>query len=123
MDPLIILVLVLGIVFIILTLNSSTPQDPLKILYRQAARYAVAASQDEQPVIAVLHSNYAMGYLLAIKDLATAEEFKRATGKDLLNFEQELARIQDRATLKLVGACPGLVPGENPTLLEAMYAT
>lgn len=111
------------IVFWLVSTQTPTVKDGLPVLYRQSARYAVAASQDEQPVIAVLHSNYAMGYLLAIKDLVTAEEFKRATGKDLLNFEQELARIQDRATLKLVGACPGLVPGENPTLLEAMYAS
>jgi hypothetical protein len=93
----------------------------VKVLYRQAARYAVASSQDEAPVIKVLHANYAMGYLMAIKDIVTASEFKMATGKDLMNFEQEIARIQDGATLSLVEICPNLKPKEDPELLEAMY--
>ena len=95
---------------------------PIHVLYRQAARYAVASSQDEAPVIKVLHANYAMGYLLSIKDLTTTEEFKQVTGKDLLEVEQEIARIQDAATLSLVEMCPGLIPNEDPELLKAMYA-
>jgi hypothetical protein len=93
----------------------------VKVLYRQAARYAVASSQDEAAVIKALHANYAMGYLLAIKDIATASEFRMTTGKDLLNFEQEIARIQDAATLSLVEICPDLKPKEDPELLKAMY--
>jgi len=49
-----------------------------------------------------------MGYLLALKDL--------------LEFEQEIARIQDAATLSLVELRPELKPKENPELLKAMYA-
>jgi hypothetical protein len=38
-----------------------------------------------------------------------------------MNFEQEIARIQDSATLSIVEICPNLKPKEDPELLEAMY--
>jgi len=120
MKTLAILLLVLIVLWLMTERQHSPPTTP--ILYRQAARYAVAASQDEAAVIKVLHANYAMGYLLALKDLVPADEFKRVTGKDLLDFEQEIARIQDSATLSLVELCPDLKPREDPELLKAMYA-
>jgi len=120
MKTLAILLLVLIVLWLMTERQHSPPTTP--ILYRQAARYAVASSQDEATVIKVLHANYAMGYLLALKDLVPADEFKQATGKDLLEFEQEIARIQDKATLALVEMCPGLTPKEDPELLKAMYA-
>lgn len=120
MKTLAILLLVLIVLWLVMDRKSSPA--PIPVLYRQAARYAVASSQDEAPVIKVLHANYAMGYLMALKDIATADEVAMATGKDLLQFEQEIARIQDGATLALVTACPDLAPQENPELLKAMYA-
>jgi hypothetical protein len=112
------------LVLIVLWLVSErrTPTSPISILYRQAARYAVASSQDEAAIIKVLHANYAMGDLLALKDIASSTEFTAATGKDLLEFEHEIVRIQDAATLALVKTCPDLAPQEKPQLLQAMYA-
>lgn len=81
----------------------------------------MASSQDQAPAIAVLHANYGMGYLLALKDLVTNEEFQRITGANLLDFEQRIARIQDAATLRLVERCETLIPEGDPTLIKAMY--
>lgn len=100
---------------------SPTLSKQIRILYRQTARYAVASAQDESPVIKTLHANYAMGYLLALKDLATTDEFAKATGDDLLSFERKIASFQDASTVNLVGDCPHLIPEEDPTLLRAMY--
>ena len=122
MKTLAILLLVLIVLWLVMDKSAQHSTTPTQILYRQAARYAVASSQDEATVIKVLHSNYAMGYLLALKDLVPADEFKRVTGKNLLDFEQEIARIQDAATLALVEMCPALTPKEDPELLKAMYA-
>ena len=122
MKTLAILLLALTVLWLVMDKRAQHSTTPIQILYRQTARYAVASSQDEAAVIKVLHANYAMGYLLALKDLVPAEEFKMATGKDLLEFEQEIARIQDAATLSLVELCPELKPKENPELLKAMYA-
>jgi hypothetical protein len=101
--------------------TSPTLTKQIRILYRQTARYAIASSQDESPVIKTLHANYAMGYLMALKDLATTDEFAKATGDDLLSFERKIAGFQDASTVNLVGDCPQLIPDEDPALLRAMY--
>jgi hypothetical protein len=121
----ILLVVLLLIVLVLVVFRTSTDNVPLdkqiRILYRQTARYAVASSQDESPVVKSLHANYAMGYLMALKDLATTEQFAKATGDNLLSFERKIASIQDASTVNLVGDCPELIPEEDPALLRAMY--
>lgn len=124
-------ILLVVLVFIVLILvvfrkDKSLPDNvsldkQIRILYRQTARYAVASVQDESPVVKSLHANYAMGYLMALKDLATTEQFTRATGDNLLSFERKIASIQDASTVNLVGDCPELIPEEDPELLRAMY--
>jgi hypothetical protein len=123
MEALLILFLVLVLVFVVFrTSSNSIPLDKqIRILYRQTARYAVASLQDDSPVVKSLHANYAMGYLMALKDLATTEEFAKATGDNLLSFERKIAGIQDASTVNLVGDCPELIPNEDPGLLRAMY--
>jgi hypothetical protein len=93
----------------------------IRTLYRQIARYAIASTQDDSPIIRTLHANYAMGYLMALKDIATSEDFARATGSDLLRFERKIAAIQDFSTVQLASSCYSLIPPEDPELLKAMY--
>ena len=128
METVLILFLVLVLVFVVFRPDKSlrdldrVPLDKqIRILYRQTARYAVASVQDDSPVVKSLHANYAMGYLMALKDLATTDEFAKATGDNLLSFERKIAGIQDASTVNLVGDCPALVPDEDPALLRAMY--
>jgi hypothetical protein len=102
--------------------NVDTVDRKINILYRQSARYAVASMQDDSDIIRILHSNYAAGYLWAIKDIATTNEFKRATGEDLLEFEKKIVAIQDEATFKLITECKSLLPLEDPMLVRAMYS-
>jgi hypothetical protein len=111
------------IVFVMMTRTSyATGDDELvRTLYRQAARYAVASIQDDAEVIQMLHANYAMGYLLALKDVASTEDFKRATGEDLNAFERKIAEIQDAATTRIIKDRPDLRPLEDPTLMRAIY--
>lgn len=122
MELFVIFLLLVLLVFVVLREESSVPLDKqIRILYRQTARYAVASLQDDSPVVKTLHANYAMGYLMALKDLATTEQFARATNDNLLSFERKIAAIQDASTVNLVGDCPALVPEEDPALLRAMY--
>jgi hypothetical protein len=122
MEVVLILLIVLVLVFFLVLRPVSNENDKqIRILYRQTARYAVASLQDESPVVKSLHANYAMGYLMALKDLATTGEFARATGDNLLSFERKIASIQDASTVNLVGDCPDLIPNEDPMLLRAMY--
>ncbi len=117
-------IIIIGLVFILFFLFrkvSNADDETIRTLYRQAARYSVASLQDASEVIQVLHANYAMGYLLALKDLASGEDFERVTGEDLLTFERKIAQIQDAATKRLVSQRSDLVPLEDPTLLKAIY--
>jgi hypothetical protein len=117
-------IIIIGLIFILFFLFrkvSNADDETIRTLYRQAARYSVASLQDASEVIQVLHANYAMGYLLALKDLASGEDFERVTGEDLLTFERKIAQIQDAATKRLVSQRSDLVPLEDPTLLKAIY--
>lgn len=106
------------------TTNGGKVDDrAIRTLYRQAARYMVASLQDESEVIQVLHANYAMGYIMALRDITTDTEFRRATGEDLDAFEHKLAVAQDIATKRLVGTRPDLVPLEDSAIMQAIYSS
>jgi hypothetical protein len=93
----------------------------VQILYRQCARWALAAEQDDSEVIRLLHANYATGYLWALKDIVSTEDFKAITGADFLELEAQVVRIQDEATRQMTIRCPTLVQNVEPTLLKAIY--
>jgi len=118
------ILLLIALVLLVIVVFRQPPVNidkQIRTLYRQTARYAVASLQDESSVIKTLHANYAMGYLMAIKDLATSGEFRRATGTDLALFESRITRIQDSSTVNLVSECHDLIPEDDPVLLRAMY--
>lgn len=94
----------------------------IKILYRQCARWAIASTQDESDIIKNLHANYAMGYLMAIKDIVSCSEFKKITGEDLYTFEDRIVKAQDTAAKKLVDNCPDLDFSKDPILVKAIYS-
>ena len=93
-------------------INSRTPTqcnklyDIIKILTRQAARWSIAASQDENILIAVLHANYGTGYLWALKDIATEDQIRKASGIDMIKFTKNITDIQDYVTKRAVIQCP-----------------
>ena len=78
----------------------------LQKLLRQSARWSTAAQQDESPLIAVLHANYGVAYLWALKDIATTKEIHNATGVDLKKFEEHIINVQDMVNQKVVKKCP-----------------
>jgi hypothetical protein len=121
MKEAVLIILLFVLVFLVFRESSTDNDKQIRILYRQTARYAVASLQDDSAVIKTLHANYAMGYLMALKDLATTDQFARATGDNLLSFERKIAAIQDASTVNLVGDCPDLIPDVDPVLLRAMY--
>lgn len=93
----------------------------VQILYRQCARWALAAEQDDSEVIRLLHANYATGYLWSLKDIVSTEDFKAITGADFLELEAQVVTIQDKATQALIQKCPALVQNAKSTLLKAIY--
>lgn len=78
----------------------------IKKLMRQSARYATAAQQDDSPIIATLHANYAAAFLWALKDIATPREIHKNTGVELKTFEEHVLNVQDMVSKKVVKKCP-----------------
>ena len=129
-DLIIIIVLIILILFIIWVFNLNSymktnkclNDDAIKILYRQAARWAVASEQDSNEIIKLLHANYATGYLWAIKDITSNDNFYRVTQEKFSDFENQIVKIQDQATNALVNKCKNVIPTTEHIFLKAMYS-
>ena len=103
--------------------NNNTLDNIVMTLYRQTSRWALASVQDNSEIIRVLHANYATGYLWAIKDIVSTQEFEKITGENFLQFQNKIVSIQDEATKKLVDICKPLMFIDDKTLFRAMYST
>jgi hypothetical protein len=79
-------------------------------LIRQAARWSTAAKQDTIPMVAVLHANYGVGYLLALKDIFSQNDIEKYGKIDLMKFEREILLVQDAATKKASDVCEQFGP-------------
>jgi len=81
-------------------------ESNIKKLVRQTARWATAADQDNNGYIANLHATYAMGYLMATREIYTDVEIEKYSGINIRKFETEISAIMDDAIKKLVVLCP-----------------
>lgn len=78
----------------------------IKRLIRGCSRWAIASKQDKNPLISMLHANYAAGYLWALKDVFSDTQLERATGiTNIINFQNDIIHIQDTATKNLIRSC------------------
>jgi hypothetical protein len=89
----------------------------IKTLVRQAARWSMAAKQDTNLMIAVLHANYGVGYFWALRDLATDSDIEQVTGLNVLHFRDQIVQVQDQVTRRLAAQCPNYAP-ENEYLTQ-----
>jgi hypothetical protein len=82
----------------------------LRSLLRQAARWTTAAQQDQNPLIRMLHANYGMAYITALRQVANDAEILELTGVDAMEAEKEIAGTQDWAVQTFAAYVPELVP-------------
>jgi hypothetical protein len=102
----------LGVIFVLYLMMKNKTRGMNKAiekLVRQSARYAVAAQQDESPVIAILHANYAAAYFYALKEFASESQIHNATGIDVKKFKEHVINVQDMVTRKTSEKCPDFV--------------
>ena len=93
-----------------------TMETIIKKLIKQTARWSTAAAQDKSPLISVLHANYGMGYLMALKSIATQEQIKQASNINMQKFEAEITNQQDKSTLFAAKNCPNFTKHLNTYL-------
>ena len=78
----------------------------IKTLTQKAAQWATTAQQDTSPYLSVMHSNYATGYLMSLKDIASSREVHRVTGIDFTTFEQHILNVQEMVNNRLKDKVP-----------------
>jgi hypothetical protein len=112
----IILILILCIIIYLLVNQPKqvNKDDMIKALLRQTTRWAVASQQDKSPMVAVLHANYAIGYLMALRDIASEKEINRFV--NLYKLNKLLLQIQDAAAMKTIKYCPEFASELNKEL-------
>ena len=113
------LLLYIAIVLVVGYFLFNGRKQPIKKLLQQSAKWATMAQQDESPIIAVLHANYAVGYLWALKDIANARDINRETGVNLQQFEEHIINVQSMVTKRIVKQCPELA-GEIDLYLSSI---
>ena len=87
-------------------------------LGRGIGRWRTAAEQDENAMIAVLHSNYAAGYLWALLDIATPQQIEQALGINYEQMRDAVVNTQDKSTKKMAVLCPAYAP--EPSVLTKL---
>jgi hypothetical protein len=103
------LLCVIFVLYLMMKNKTRGMNKSIEKLVRQSARYAVAAQQDESPVIAILHANYAAAYFYALKDIASESQIHNATGIDVKKFKEHVINVQDMVTRKTSEKCPEFV--------------
>lgn len=94
----------------------------IETLIRQSSRYALAAEQDMSPLVAVLHANYATGYLWALKDIVSENDINSVIGKNKLQeLVSYVTNVQDNATKRATNDCPSFI-GASTNLKIASLA-
>jgi hypothetical protein len=101
----IIYVVIIAAVLFFMFRRKSDNSDVVKLV-KQSAKWATTAQQDESPLLATLHANYAVGYLWALKDLYDTEEISKKAGVNITQFEEHILNVQDMVTKKVIKKCP-----------------
>ena len=83
-----------------------TMERIVNILIRQCARWSTASAQDKSPIVSVLHANYGVAYLSALKDIASESQIKKYSNINLQKFTSEVLKQQDNATMYTAKQCP-----------------
>ena len=79
-------------------------------LIRQTARWTIASQQDTSPMIALLHANYAAGYLQALELITTEQEINQFI--NLQELRKKVYDTQDNAARQVAASCPNYL-GNN----------
>jgi hypothetical protein len=99
------LIIAVIVICLIFFRRGSSGADIVKLV-KQSAKWATTAQQDESPLLATLHANYAVGYLWALKDIYSSEEISKTAGVNITQFEEHILNVQDMVTKKVIKRCP-----------------
>ena len=113
-------VIVVGIILVVILLarwtQSGRPsynprfEKELKGLSEQASRWHVMSKQDSNPLISLMHADYAVAYGNILQSLAPEEDIQRITGTKISEFNYLLNEDQKAAVQRVSDVCSSLKP-------------
>lgn len=80
------------------------------VLLQAAERWSTEARQDGNPVIALMHACYAKAFASALRRVLSDDQIQRAHGVSMVQFEQKLTGIEEKALANIRSAAPDLLP-------------
>ena len=103
----IIIVVLCCVLYVTFIMRSNVDKDfVINTIVRGCARWASASLQDKSPLVAVLHANYAAGYLWALRDVFPDKDIQQYAHIDPIQFQKRITDVQDQATKLMIKVCP-----------------
>lgn len=97
----------------------STRGPDIKKMVQKCAKWATTAQQDASLLTSMTHANYAMGYLLSIKEMSTPRDIHRQTGIDFKKFEEHINNVQEMMNQRALKKYPD-ISGETDLYLSSI---
>jgi len=110
---------VILIVIIAVVIYRSTKGPDMKKMVKQCAKWATTAQQDASLLTGMTHANYAMGYLMSLKELSSPSEIHRQTGVDFKKFEEHINNVQEMLNQRALKKYPD-ISGETDFYLSSI---
>jgi hypothetical protein len=86
----------------------STRGPDIKSMVQKCAKWATTAQQDASLLTGMTHANYAMGYLLSIKEMSTPNDVHRQTGINFKKFEEHITNVQEMMNQRALKKYPDI---------------
>jgi hypothetical protein len=81
------------------------------VLLRSANRWALAATQDKAPLLALMHICYAKAYVVAVRRIMTDEQLRDAHNVNMIELIEKMDQVERQAVAAIATSSPNLVPG------------
>lgn len=96
------------VALVLIIIYKSTRGPDIKKMVQKCAKWATTAQQDASLLTGMTHANYAMGYLLSLKEMATPKEIHRQTGVDFKKFEEHINNVQEMMNQRALKKYPDI---------------
>lgn len=80
----------------------------LQNLIQQSTRWSTVAGQDQNPVVALMHVNYALGFIKAARRLASDSDIAKITGSNVTELHYIMENQQADLISIISEKCPEL---------------
>lgn len=86
--------------------NYNISNNGIQKIIKESAKFAIKSTQDNDPFIKLLHSNYSIAYLKSLKELASDIDIIKATNIDIIKFTNHILYLHNIAIKNFIKFCP-----------------